>query len=597
MPFTPKYTDLVSMLQKSVEAFADRPAFGFRDANGWSWIDYRSFARLVDRCRAGLASLGIGAGDRVAVISDNRLEWAVAAYASYSLSAVFVPMYKIQIEKEWKYILQDSEAKLCFVGDETIDNNVKAFRADLHSLEHVVKFYAEADDESSYRYLLETGASHRLEAKCPEKSTIASIIYTSGVRGNPKGVVLTHYNLAGNCCAVAETLLGSRIEYRTLALLPWAHVYGGAIEINTMIAIGGAIAISDNREDILDYLREVKPTLLFTVPRIWSRLCSTSLKQLVSRPNVIQTLYQSGMDIRSKQTNQQPTSLSNRIKLFLADKLVFSKIRESFGGRLSFVVCGGAALSEEVSVFSRNVGIPVYQGYGMTECGGGATYSNARENKPFSIGKPLPGVTIMLDKKVEGASDTEGEIIIFGPGVMLGYYNLPDETKQVLTEDGGIRSGDIGHMDEDGFLYITGTLKEIFKLANGSYIAPAPLEEAIQRSPYIEQCFIYGVNQSYPVAIIVPDIMALLSWAKGVGLSLFIETLLSDHKTRALIMEEIASCSRNFKSFERIRDFALISTKFSVADGTVTPTLEYKRRAIVEKYQNVLQKMYQYRNG
>jgi long-chain acyl-CoA synthetase len=178
---------------------------------------------------------------------------------------------------------------------------------------------------------------------------------------------------------------------------------------------------------------------------------------------------------------------------------------------------------------------------------------------------------------------------------MRGYHNLPDDTKAVLTEDGGVRSGDIGYVDDDGFLYITGTLKEIFKLANGSYVAPAPLEEAIQGSPYIAQCFIYGANQSYPVALIVPDIMALLSWAQSQGMSPFIETLLQDHKTRQLIMEEIATCSRNFKSFERIRDFTLIGETFSIADGTMTPTMEFKRRAIVEKYQDVLEKMYYYK--
>jgi long-chain acyl-CoA synthetase len=593
MSFTSKYTDLVRMLQGSVEAFSTRPVFGYREADGWHWIDYQTFGKLVEQCRSGLASLGIGAGDRIAAISDNQLEWAVAAYAAYGLSAVYVPMYKNQIERDWKYILQDSEAKLCFVGDETIGDCIKSFRADLHSLEHVVSFYGTADDRQSYRYLLEYGENHSLKNDYPDKNAIASIIYTSGVKGNPKGVVLTHYNLASNCCAVAETL--TLPEYRTLAFLPWAHIYGGAIELNTMICIGGSIAINDNPEELLNYLPEVKPTVLFTVPRIWSRFCTASRTRIIARPRAIQTLFQAGMEIRSKVRKNRPVSLGNRLTLLLADKLVFSKIRDFFGGRLAYVICGGAALSEDVSEFSNNIGIPVFQGYGMTECGGCATYSNDKENKPFSIGKPVPGVSVVIDNAVEGGTEIEGEIIIFGPGTMRGYHNHPDDTKAVLTEDGGVRSGDIGYVDDDGFLYITGTLKEIFKLANGSYVAPAPLEEAIQRSPYIAQCFIYGVNQSYPVALIVPDIMALLSWAHSHGMSPFIETLLQDHKTRQLIMEEIATCSRNFKSFERIRDFTLIGEMFSIAGGTLTPTLEYKRRAIVEKYQDVLEKMYYYK--
>ncbi len=593
MPFTPKYSDLIHMLHASVDAFSTRPIFGYRETDGWRWIDYQAFGKLVDQCRAGLASFGIGPGDRVAVISDNRLEWAVAAFATYGLSAVYVPMYKNQIERDWKYILQDSEAKLCFVGDETIGDCIKSFRADLHSLEHVVSFYGNADDQKSYQHLVEYGESHPLKNEYPDGNAIASIIYTSGVRGNPKGVVLTHYNLASNCCAVEETL--TLPEYRTLAFLPWAHIYGGAIELNTMICIGGSIAISDNPEEVLNYFPEVKPTVLFTVPRIWFRFCAASRMRIISGPTAVRSLFQAGMEIRSKQRRNQPVSLANRLVLLLADKLVFSKIREFYGGRLAYVVCGGAALSEDVSEFSNNIGIPVFQGYGMTECGGCATYSNENENRLSSIGKPVPGVSVVIDKDVEGGTDVEGEIIIFGPGTMRGYHNLPEDTRAVLTEDGGVRSGDIGYVDEDAFLYITGTLKEIFKLANGSYVAPAPLEEAIQCSSYIAQCFIYGANQSYPVALIVPDIMALLSWAQGRGMSPFVETLLQDHNTRQLIMEEIATCSRNFKSFERIRDFTLIGETFSIADGTMTPTLEYKRRAIIEKYKDVLENMYYYK--
>jgi long-chain acyl-CoA synthetase len=594
MSFDPKYRDLISMLRASVDTFTTRPLFGSRKADGWNWIDYRSFGDLVDRCRAGLAKLGVGPGDRVAVISENRLEWVVAAFATYGLSAVYVPMFRNQLEEEWTHILQDCDAKVCFVANETIGNSIKAIRADLHSLEHIINFQGTTADATSYRHLIQTGETSPRNVEQPNEKTVASIFYTSGNRGNPKGIVLTHYNLASNCCSVAETLGLSLPELRTVAYLPWAHIFGGAIELNVMMTVGGSIAICDNTDEILQYLREVKPTLQFTAPRIWSRFYSAIRARIFSGPTVIRSLFRSGMDIRSKQQKNQPLSIGSKTALFLADKLVFSKIREQFGGRLACVICGGAALAEEVSEFSANIGIPVYQGYGVTECGGVITYSNPENNKPFSLGKPVSGVTIAIDKTVEGATATDGEIVVYGPGVMVGYHNLPEETKQVLTETGGVRSGDIGRVDEDGFLYLTGTLKELFKLANGSYVAPAPLEEAIQRSPFIEQCFIYGANQSYPVAIIVPDVMALLSWAKDRGLSAFIETLLHDQKTRELIMEEIATCSRNFKFFERIRDFTLISKKFSIVEGTLTPTFEYKRRVIAEKYQDVLEKMYLY---
>jgi long-chain acyl-CoA synthetase len=497
-----------------------------------------------------------------------------------------VPMYEAQLDRDWQYILSDSGSKVCFVAGEGVAKRIRALQADLPDLQHVIDF-----ENAGYRELLERGAASPAQATQPADSDVAMLIYTSGTTGKPKGVRLTHKNLAANVSGLMEVAPVSRGD-RSLAFLPWAHVFGGSVELNTVLAIGGTLAICDNTDKLLGYLPEVKPTMMFAVPRIWNRIYDGVRKQVAGRPKVIRDIFEAALQGKGKQKRGEPLSLFERVAVPIAERLIFSKIRERFGGQLRFAFSGAAALSFEVAEFIDNLGIKVFEGYGMTETSGSTTANSPGAFKLGSVGKPIPGVEIRLDKDVAGAQGDEGEIVIYGSGVMAGYHNHPEATKDTMTEDGGLRSGDLGRIDQDGFLFITGRVKELYKLENGKYVAPAPLEEKLQLSAYIAQALVYGSDQPHNVALIVPDMAALKSWAEANGLTTDSAALLAHPHTRDLFRKEIDAHSRDFKGFEAIHDFVLSAEEMTTANDMLTPTLKLKRRNVNAKYEAQLKALY-----
>lgn len=593
MKYQPRLTNLVTMLVESVGKYGPRQAFGTRRSSGWEWISYAELGRKVDEFRGGLASLGIGKGDRVAVISNNRVEWAVGAHATYGLGAVYVPMYETQLDKEWAYILADSGAKTCLVSNRKILDRVRALRADCPALETIVCFEGGAgSDELSFDAIVQRGREHPKERVVPADTDIAMFIYTSGTTGNPKGVRLTHFNLAANVSAILD-VSPIREGELSLAFLPWAHVFGGCIEINSVIATGNSIAICDDTSKLIEYLPEVKPTVLFAVPRIWNRIYDGVQKKMAAEPKAIQLLFATGMRARSKEKRGESLTVVERIGLVLAQRLIFSKIVERFGGRLRFAFSGAAALSREVAEFIDNLGIQVYEGYGMTESSGATTSNRPGATRIGSVGKPMPGAEIKLDHSAPGAGEGEGEIIIYGTGVMAGYHHLDDVTKQTLTADGGLRTGDLGRIDADGYLYITGRVKELFKLSNGKYVAPALLEETLVLSPYIAQCLVYGDDRPHNVAVVIPDMDSLRAWAAENGVGSSDAEILASPRTRELISRELEKYGKDFKGYERIKNFVLSSEPFTTDNGLLTPTLKLKRRGAVQQYATQLAALYE----
>lgn len=586
MAYTPRYTSLVSIFRQSVAKYSNKPAFGTRKAHGWEWTTYRQLGDLVDQARAGLAALGANPGDRVAVISNNRLEWAICAYACYTRGISYVPMYEAQLDKEQHYILHDSGAKICLVASDAIEKRMRNLQADLPDLQHVISFESEG-----WRSLLATGQAQPVEPTTTNDNDVSTIIYTSGTTGNPKGVQLTHRNLAANVSALVD-IAPVKEGDRSLSFLPWAHVFGGTVELNTLFAIGGQVAICDNTDKLLSYLPEVKPTMLFAVPRIWNRIYDGVQKQIAGKPKAIQAIFHAALRAKNKQRNNRSLSLVERLALPVAEKLIFAKIVEKFGGELRFAFSGAAALSSEVAEFIDNLGIRVFEGYGMTESSGCTTANVPGASRLGSVGKPAPGVEVRIDKSAPGATGDEGEIIIYGTGVMAGYHNQPEATAQCLTADGGLRSGDLGRLDKDGFLFITGRVKELYKLANGRYVAPAPLEEKLQLSPFILQAIVYGDNQPHNVALIVPDMTALKAWAENQGIAQDEKSILSDNRTHDLVRKEIESCSRDFKGFESVLKFVLTPEELTTQNGMLTPTLKVKRRMVLAKYEGQLKALY-----
>jgi long-chain acyl-CoA synthetase len=331
-------------------------------------------------------------------------------------------------------------------------------------------------------------------------------------------------------------VLESGPDDRGVAFLPWAHVFGGCVELNTCLAMGASTAICGDPMKLPQFIGEVKPTVLFAVPRVWNRIHAGVGAMMLTKPRAIRWMFDTAMGAKNKQRKGESLGLTEWAALKLAEKLVFPKVLAAFGGRLRFAASGAAALSLEVAEFIENLGIGLFEGYGMTESSGGTTAQPVGAKRLGSVGKPLPGVRIEIDRSVAGATADTGEVVIYGHGIMSGYHNLDDATRQAIGEDGGLRTGDLGRFDADGYLYITGRTKELYKLENGKYVAPVPLEEQVTLSPYILQCVIFGANRPHNVALIVPDMAALRTWAKKHGVEGDGEDLLSDSR--------VASCSR-----------------------------------------------------
>ncbi len=590
-----QYSNLVEVLERSVTAFADRPLFGVKKDGAFHWLSYKAFGQQVDQFRAGLASLGVKAGDRVAVIANNRVEWAVGAYATYGLGALYVPMYEAQLPKEWTFILKDCEAKVLLVANQSIYEKVKDFPKELSFLHHVVAMDASEQDPKGWSGLLKAGASQPVPALQPASSDIAGLIYTSGTTGNPKGVILSHGNISSNINAI-HALFPLEADDRSLSFLPWAHSFGQTVELHGMLSMGASMGIAEAVEKIIDNLAEVQPTVLFAVPRIFNRIYDGLNKKMATESNFKKKLFAAAIansEARRALTDQGKSSFWLDQKAAFFDKLIFTKVKARFGGKLKYAISGGAALSPEVARFIDNLGIMVFEGYGLTETSPIASANSPGSRKIGSVGRAVPGVKVTIDTAaLEEQDGKNGEIIVTGPNVMQGYHRLPEETAKVTTPEGGFRTGDMGYIDSDGFIFITGRIKEQYKLENGKYVAPAPLEEMLKLSPFIVSAMVHGANRPYNVALLVPDFEALHAWADSKGISKRGRELLDSPEVKALIKGEIEKTLGGAKGFEDIRKFHLIEEDFTTANDMLTPKMSLKRRNVMARYEADLNKLY-----
>jgi long-chain acyl-CoA synthetase len=593
--FKPKYNTLVEIYEQSIAKFKSQPLFGTKQGGEWRWITYGEFAEQVDAARGALAALGVGKGDRVAIIANNRSEWAVLAYATYGIGAAYVPMYESQLDKDWKFILKDCGAKVLVAANESIRDRVTKFRGEVPELQHLVVLDgAPSDTAITFGELLDKGRSSPAGIVRPNPDDIAGFIYTSGTTGNPKGVLLTHRNLANNVSAMEEVFPMSTDD-RSLSFLPWAHSFGQVVELHGLFLMGASMAIAEAVDKIVDNLGEVRPTLLFSVPRIFNRIYDGLQKRMAEEGGIKKKLFDAAManEQRRKQLAEQGKSSGIAdFKHNMFDKLVFSKVRERFGGQLKYAFSGGAAISREVAEFIDNLGIMVYEGYGLTETSPIATANWPGSRKIGSVGRPIPGVTIKIDTEATG-DPTNGEIVVYGHNVMKGYHGLPEENELVFTEDGGFRTGDMGRMDRDGFVYITGRVKEQYKLENGKYVVPTPLEEQLKLSQYIVNVMVYGDNKPYNVALVIPDMDSVRKWASEHGADTSDDAKLAqDPKVKELLRGELERYSAEFKQYEKIKSFTVAFEDFTTDNGMLTPTLKVKRRVVMERYGEEIVQLY-----
>lgn len=580
---TTTHSTLVDLLEWSTKTFAHRPAFGQLQGDRVDWTTYEAYGAMVDRFRAGLASLGIGRGDRVAVIANNRLEWAVGSHACQGLGAAYVPMYEAQKPQEWQFILGDSGAVACLVANDQVAKRLDTVRAELPALRHVINMDGDAEAPDSYAALMRHGETHEAPVVVSDPALVATLIYTSGTTGHPKGVVLSHHNLA-----TAINSLMSMVEVGSddcgVAFLPWAHVFGGSVELNLTIGTGGATCICGDATRLTEYLPIVKPTVLFAVPRVWNKIYAGVTAKMAAAPKPVQWMFNTGMPAKKKLRNGEPVSLREKLAAELCDRLIVPKVYEGMGGRLRFAVSGAAALSRDVGEFMLSLGIEVHEGYGMTETCGAATAQPVGAPRLGTVGKAVPGVRLELDMNVPTAEEGEGELIIYGQNVMEGYFNRPDATTETMTADGGLRTGDLARIDEDGYVYITGRAKELYKLENGKYVAPRPIEEKLELSPYVAQAMVTGENQPHNVALIVADVPALRAWAESQGITGDDSALLGNARVIGMLEGEVEKVNGQVKGYERIHDFIVESEELTPDSGMLTQTLKLKRRAIMGAY-------------
>jgi long-chain acyl-CoA synthetase len=583
--------NLVELFESAVKKYAPNLLFGTKNKakTGYDWVTYQEVGARVDKLRAGLAAIGVGKGDGVAVIANNRVEWAVAAYATYGRGARFVPMYEAELTRIWKYIIEDSDSKILLVSNREIYEKVKGFTGEIKRLEKI--YVIEGDGPGTMAELEKIGAAKPVAPMYPDGADIAGLIYTSGTTGNPKGVLLSHRNLASNVVAISHSFPGLNQNVRTLSFLPWAHSFGQTAELHLLVYFGGSTGFAESPATIVDDLALVKPTMLVAVPRIFNKVYDGLHKKMNAAGGLGKKLFDMGLAAAAARREGKAGAL-DALKLKIADKVVFTKIRERFGGRLELAISSSAALSQKIAEFFFDIGIPVYEAWGMTELSPAHTLNNPVANRPGTVGRSILGSWIEIDKTYTGPDSQDGEIIAYGPNVMVGYHNLPDQTREVLRADGGLHTGDRGWVDADGFMRITGRIKEQYKLENGKYVFPSGIEESIKLSPYVEHCMVHGANKAYNVALISPDFAVLTPWARENGLPVEPDKLVREAKVRDLILAEIAARCTEIAGYEVPKKVLITAEAFSTESGILTPTLKLKRRVLMDRYGNALEALY-----
>lgn len=585
------FKNLVEMQEYSTQTFADRPIYGTKVNGTYQWMTYREFGEQVNHFRAGLAALSVAKGDKVAVISANSTKWAIGAYATYGLGAHYVPMYETQLYEDWKYIVNDCKAKVLLVANTEIFEKTQSLISEIDSLQTVINLQDGAEGASSYDGVIASGKEKAVASIFPAESDTMGLIYTSGTTGKPKGVELSHGNILCNV-RIFDDLFKVSPDDRSLAFLPWAHVFGQVGEVHLLIALGFSAGFVESVNTIVENLAEIRPTLFMSVPRVYNKIYDGVNEKMRNAPGPIQALFKKGMELAKKKSSGESLGFVESLTFALADKVIFNKIRGRFGGRLRYAFSGASALNPAVAEFLGNLNIPVYEGYGLSETSPIISCNAPAYYKLGTVGKVAPGITVKIDTSV-GNSDVEGEIINYGPNTMKGYFNLPEETAKVMTNDGGFRTGDLGRIDEDGFLKITGRIKEQYKLENGKYVVPSPLEEELKLSPFISQAFLYGSNKKYNVAIIVAEAAKLKQYASANGLSDDLGSLVREQKIKELFLSEIKSNSMSFKGYEVPKNIAIVTEEWTTDNGFLTPTLKLKRNKVYEAYQNQIEGLYQ----
>lgn len=597
-----EFQTIVEMFDRLTSKFShtDRPLLLAKIDGSYQGLSFSEFRRLVEQFANGLAALGVRRGDNIAIISENRPEWPIADIAIASLGAVDVPLYTTLSPKQIEYIFNDAGVNLVLVSNQLQMNKVLKIIDNVPSLKKIIIFTDKVAQEDprvlTFSAALKAGREFKKEnphyfdqeRHAVKAGDILTIIYTSGTTGNPKGVMLTHTNLISNVRAALSVIRFTKDDV-LLSYLPMCHSFERMAGYYTPLSVGATIAYAESIDALRDNMIEIRPTIMTTVPVLLERMYNKIMKQMASasplRKKIFFWALETGRSYAlSRRAGKIPLIL--KVKRTVADLLVYRKIKARTGGRLQFFASGGAALAKELGEFYESVGVAVIEGYGLTESSPVISVNRLESYKFGTVGQPIPGVRVKIAP--------DGEIFAQGPNVMKGYWKNPRETALAIDADGWLHTGDIGHLDEDGFLTITDRKKHLFVSSGGKNIAPQPIESLFVGCQYINQFVLIGDGRMFCSALIVPDFEAVSAYAASHHIKgTTPEDLVKHKEILGLFEHEIDRLQKDLSQYERVRKFTLLTEPLSIESGELTPTLKVKRNVVEEKYKTLIDRMYE----
>jgi long-chain acyl-CoA synthetase len=586
-----KSETLADLLSLAAQAYGDAPAVRYKE--GGAWVD-RSFNQVLSTVRAlslGLIDLGVEKGDKVSILGNTRPEWTYFDFAALSAGAVVVPIYQTNSPEECQYVLENSDAKVIVVEDDEQLEKIRAVRDKLPLLEHVVRMTGASDDAISMADLEARGAARdagEWEARWSSvtPADICTFIYTSGTTGPPKGCIISHGNYRAMLDMVNQTAVIEEEDVSYL-YLPLAHSFALLIQLGSF-DLGATLAFWERDPlKIMPNLAELKPTYFPSVPRIFEKIYTAATSGMEKEGGLKKVVFDWAIRIGKKvreaeHAGREPGPLL-RAQYKLADKQVLSKIRGLFGGRLRLAVSGAAPINPEILRFFDAAGVLVLEGWGMTETSTAATISTPEDFKIGTIGKPFPGCEVKIAE--------DGEILVKGPNVFQGYYKNEEATRETIV-DGWLHTGDIGEVDGDGFIKITGRKKDIIITAGGKNITPANLENEIKQHPLVSQCVVVGDRRPYLVALVTLDPEDAIAYAKENGLPEDPAQLAANPEVRKAIEDHVAEINEKFARVEQVKKIAILPHDLSQESGELTPTLKVKRSVVATKHEREIEQLY-----
>ena len=591
------YASLPRCFLDALEGHANPSAQIFRGANGWEPIASHELLRRVAGLAKALAEMNLGAGDRVGIFAPNCPEWHAADFAIQGLGGVTVPVYFNESVERLIYILNNSGARVLFVKGEAETQKIKECRAKLQTIERVISVggpdaaQCSGGEASRYEDLIASAgdaevADYKRRAAEVRGDQLATIIYTSGTTGEPKGVMLSHANVSSNALESLKTY-DFRPDDVALSFLPLAHVYERTMDYGYLFR-GISVAYLERMETVAEALLEVRPTMTAAVPRFFEKMYANILekghRETGARRQIFDWALRVAAEAAPWRAYGKPVSATVKMEWSVADALVYSKIREGVGGRIRSFCSGGAPLAPELAEFFWAVDLPVYQGYGLTETSPIIAANLPSANKVGTVGRPIPDVQVKI------ADD--GEVLVKGPCVMQGYYGKLDDTRAAFTPDGWFCTGDIGKLDEDGYLSITDRKKELLKTAGGKFVAPAPIENLLKTSPFIANAMVVGEKRKFVSVLIVPNVAAIEAEARKAGRDLATAQIAKADWAKELLSREVERLTAPLAQYEKPKRFAVLDRDFSYAQDELTYTLKLKRRVIEKHYEDVIARLY-----